>query len=80
MKDIRLITSQLEPYIDFIFDHEADFLREFAEMGNPFLLANINFSNALLKYTYINQDGCHISDSITLGRFMEWINKMESGK
>jgi len=78
MKDIKKITSKLEPYLDFIYNHECEFFKYFKIDGD--ILEEVSFKNYWMKFVYITPEGKHISDDLLLRKFMKWINEMEKDK
>jgi len=69
------ICQQLDVYIDFVFDHEKEFLAKFAL--EAYDLTNIYFSTERIKIYYILESGQHVTDSIETKDFVTWMESIK---
>ena len=77
MRDLHQIMKDIQPYIDFIFEHEDEFLRSFAEADSdgPFCLIEVYFGSGEIKFAYDLWSGKGASDAITIKGFVSWMRK-----
>ncbi len=66
--------KRLDPYLEFIYDHEIEFLEKFTINGND--LVEITFSMESFKFVYILDSGQHIVDGKPLFELVEWANEI----
>ena len=78
MRDLHQVMKDLQPYIDFIFEHEDKFLKVFAKIGfdEVFCLSEVSFGPNEVKFIYILESGQHFSDAITTDEFVSWMRKV----
>ena len=78
MRDLHQIMKDIEPYIDFIFEHEDEFLKSFAKVAfdDVFCLSEISFGSDEIKIVYVLESGQHIQDTITTEEFIAWMRKV----
>ena len=78
MRDLHQIMKDIEPYIDFAFEHEEKFLKSFAKVGfdDVFCLSEISFGADEVKIVYVLESGQHLSDAITTEEFISWMRKV----
>ncbi len=70
--NLKEITGKLRYYIEHVFDHEDEFLKKFV-LGNATDIVEISFSDENVFFVYVMMNGQHISDSIKLEEFIDWI-------
>ena len=71
MRDLHQIMKDIQPYIDFIFKYEDEFLRSFSETFTPEAITTISFGADEISYTL--EDG--ESGTITTKGFVSWMRK-----
>jgi hypothetical protein len=72
-KNVKNICKQLDIYIEFVYDHEEEFLKKFAVAGCD--LVNIYFSTERVKIYYLIENGQTITDSIEMDDFVTWMEE-----
>jgi hypothetical protein len=60
--------------IEFIFEHEDDFLNVFTD-GHGWTLTDVSFSSVSIKLVYILESGQHVADSKPILQYMTWKEK-----
>lgn len=67
----------IRQHIDFIFDNEESFLKEFGK-GVCSDLTEVYFSDNRLKIGYVVDCGMHIGDVVPIDRYIDWRMKIVS--
>ena len=77
MRDLSQVMKDIQSYIDFVFEHEDEFLKSFAKVGfnDVFCLSEISFGADEIKIVYVLESGQHLSDVITIDEFISWMRK-----
>ena len=75
MRDLHQIMKDIQPYIDFIFEHEDEFMKYFCSPGATDVVS-MSFGNDELQFTFIKESGQHIQDTITTDNFVSWMRKV----
>ncbi len=73
-KKLQEVCNQLDPYLEFIYEHEIKFLDKFTINGDD--LVEITFSLESFKFVYILDSGQHIVDEKPLFELVEWANEI----
>jgi hypothetical protein len=62
-----------------ICDNEDSFIKTFVKFTDPlfFGVTNIYFGSETVKFNYVLMCGQHVSDSIKLEEFVEWLETLE---
>lgn len=71
--DVKIL-SQLKTWADFIFANDESFLGKFGN-EDAWILSEVHFSHKEVKFVYIDWEGPHIADYISIDEFLEWYDK-----
>jgi len=75
MRDLHQIMKDIEPYIQFIFKHEDEFVKTFGRDIPPGGIASISFGANEIPFTYESEDENLTSDAITADELASWMRK-----
>ena len=77
MRDLHQIMKDLQPYIDFVFKHEDEFIKEFAtHEAKDDGIVELSFGANEIKFAYNLGIGASFSDAITTDEFVSWMRKV----
>jgi len=78
MRDLHQIMKDIQPYTEFTFEHEDEFLERFVKVDNDsiFCLIKVSFGSDEIKFSYCLDNGKHFGDAITIDDFISWIRKV----
>ena len=74
MRDLHQIMKDIEPYIDFIFRHEDEFMKEFCK-PDAIDVVDLSFGHDEVQFGFVKESGQHIQDVITVDNFVSWMRK-----
>ena len=64
----------LKNYNDYIFAHEADFIKTFLAGGDIWTIINVWFNEHTVCVKYVhNESEMPVTDTIPIDEFFEWI-------
>ncbi len=68
--------KHLSKHLDFIFNHEDEFLSKFAHGATD--LIEVHFSDTNIKYVFLLSCGQHIVDAKPIEKYLNWRKQIES--
>jgi len=77
MRDLHQIMKDIQPYIDFVFEHEDEFMGSFIDfsINNVPCITEISFGANEIKFAYDLEIG-KSTQAITTDEFISWMRKV----
>lgn len=77
-KDIQSTLDTLNDWEDIAFINEEKFLQTFANMTKAWILTHISFGSNNMRYVYILDSGQHITDSVKIEDWLNFVKEIEN--
>jgi hypothetical protein len=78
-KDIQSTLDTLNDWEYIAFDNNEKFLQTFAGVTKAWILNHISFDSNNMRFVYILDSGQHVSDSVKVEDWLNFVKDIESG-
>lgn len=72
LSTVEIIKYSTSVMSEFIWDHEELFVDEFIG-GYVIAFTKLSFDGEYVHFVYVADDGSHVSDYISMERFINWV-------